>query len=1346
METPTSGTRSPLPRGDARVRWIVFGVVGLALLLVLGGGVGVISGLFAAGDHGLSRRVLGLVNTAIGSDSTRFVCERVHGTILRGAVLEHPRLLVRSDRGEATWARARRAVVEYDLWALLVSKRRTFTVRVDSLEVLLARDGSGDLILPRFRKGRGGPGGETTIRATLRAGSVRFDRESLVLGDLDGNATVALGPAGSSVLVERLKGRLSGPNASLPVEAAGMVAFADSLWRVDPLTVAFASSRMTASGEWLPKAGRARDGTLLLAPLALEEVLPLFDVDGVAGTLKGEVQFQGSPQDAATSGCLTGTLAGEPFDTLLVRASFQREGVRIDRMESRLRGATVIGSGWVDYGRGSGRPSKRPGELEANLQFANANPASLPWWKAPAGTPKGTLSGRALLHITPARPRASVRVVGTLSKSAVGRIPIERARFVVNAPPAGGLLLDSLLVDTPGARLTGAGTLGADGALRATTVTVVNDLSRMEALLAPLAPRGGSGRVTAQLGGTLEAPTLDVRAALSGTGFQSGLGAESLHVAAAGTLAPGLDLRGALRVARLRAKDRPLGNVVASFSGGRPLLVDRLVQSLGDTTLTLRGTVAFDAAGVAARIDSLHLAAGALRATALEPARVAFASGRLHAAPLVLDLDPGRLDLELDWNVSGGTIDLRGHLEGLDLARVARSGPDGATPSGVLSASFIASGAAADPEIGLRGSIARPRLGGVTGDSLRARLDYAPGVLTVESLEWRRGASAANLRGTLRTSSPLETMLRQAGGRDRSWAKGVVAALEADADSFDLSLLAPIDSTLRTLEGHADLHARIGGTVASPTLAVEARGTDLRYRALQGKAAVANAAYRDQVLTIERFEVRDGASLTRIAGFLPVDLTPFERERWKRDEALGLTIRMNEADFSVLPTLTSLVASSAGKLSGEAEVTGTPRRPKLKGAVQLREGRVRFAGRYEVIEQLAIDGSFDESVLTLTKIDGRQGKRGRLTGDGTWRWSDLGQQLPAGSVGPPGVYQVRLKASDCVATDREYYQFQFTGSFVVTNGRTSEGIVKPRITGSAVVSRGELALNLSGPAGEPPAPLPFLYSVTAEFPRQFKYRQLDTEIDLSGSLQLRNEGERDIALGTLTVRGGHFYFLTRKFTDLSGEVNFKHLDRLDPEVAIDAKTRVARSTGATRAGVEGAEDQEIFLAVTGRASRMTIRPWDTNGTGVGELWSILSVGQFTGSSATEELAGSDPLSGMQLRDLPIRDYLFRNAERWISGSGFLDTVDLRSGSQSRSNTNNAGGPIDLGTVGVGKYVTPDLFLKYSRDFSGQSEAAISAEYRVTRHLLLRGQQIDRARGSATSGQEYNLDLKIRVEY
>jgi len=1317
-------------RSNRGVNWIVGGVILLALLLVLGGGVGVLTKLFASGDAGLSRRVMTALNGTLWSDSTRFECDRIHGTLFRGAILDRPRLLVRSGGHDVTWAEAHQVRIDYDLWSLLVSSRRDLAVTFDSLHVVLARDAKHNLVMPHFRKGSGKPGGGATrLRLSLHHTSLSLVEERIAFESLDGNGTVMLDRAGSSVLVERLTGLARGANTSAPVRLDGMVAFQDSTWRLDPVRVELAKSRIAGNGDWDTRAGRLRDGTLRFDPLVLNEILPLFAVVGVDGTLRGDVDFAGLPGDGTASGCLSGTVAGERLDTLLVRARLTREGVLVDHLQTKLHGATVTGTGRIDP----------RGTLDAVLSFKGANPASLPWWEAPAGMPSGALAGDATVHVARARPRPAVRVVGTLSTGRVGRLPIDRATFLIHAPPEGGLFLDSLMLDSPGARVVGRGAFDHDGALRATAMASIADLGRMGGLLTPMAPREGKGRITATFAGTTKAPTVELRGAFARPRFESGLHADSVIVSAAGALAPTLDVRGTLRVPGLAAKDLALGNVTASFAGGRQMRIDRFEASAGDTALVMHGVLAFDAGGVTARVDSLRLTAGALRAVAKEPARLTFARGRLRASPLVFDLEPGRLDADLDWDVSGARIDARGSLDGLDLARLGGAQSDHTT-QGTLRAQFLAAGAVADPDVTIRGTVESPRFKGLAADSIQANLEYAPGVLSIASLRWDVGSASANLRGSIRTKLTLEAWLRALSHKDRSWGDGAALALEAAADSFELASLAPVDSTLRTLRGAASFRARIGGTVAAPTIALTGSVPGFRFHTLQGDIATLESSYRDKRLSLDQVEFRQGKGVTTVTGALPVDLSPFASKRLLRDEPLRLSIRANETDFSTITALSAQVATSAGKVSGEAEVSGTPAHPRWTGSLRLRDGRVRFAGRYEVLEAISIDGTFDEERLNLTKIEAREGKKGRITGEGSWRWSGAGQALPPGSVGPPGEYKVNLKATDCVVTDREYYFFQFSGAFVVTNGRTPLGVVKPRITGSGSVSQGELAVNLSVPIGEPPAPLPFLYYVTVDFPRQFKYKQLDTEVDLTGALELRNDGYRDIALGVLTVKGGQFYFLTRKFGNLSGEVNFNSLDRMDPFVSIDAETRVRRSSGTA-----GEDDHVVNLAVTGRASQLQIRPWDTEATSPSNLWRELSVGQFA-SAGRADNTGADPLAGVTLRDLPIRGYVFRNVERVLAGSGYLDTIEIGPGSRTGANTSTVGGPIDLGTVGVGKYVTQDLFLKYSRDFSGQSEKQITAEYRVTRHLLLRGQQVQRKPGGPQAAQEYNLDLKIRVEY
>lgn len=1319
-------------RANRSVWWIVTGVIVLTVLLVVGGGVGVLTRLFASGDSGLSQRVLTALNGAVGSDSTRFVFDGVHGTLFRGAVLERPRLLVRSEGREVVWASAQRARVDYDLWRLLFTSRRDLTVRLDSLRIVMVRDSKRAFIAPRFRKGSGKPGSnQTRVLLSLRAASLEFPEDRVALVDLNGNGVASFGGAGSSVLVERLTGEAHGARAKAPVRLNGMVVFQDSTWRLDPVRVEFARSRFDASGEWNAPAGRLREGTVRLSPMVLGEILPLLDVHGVEGVVRGDLDLAGRPEDGTASGCLSGELAGEKIDTLLVQARLRRDGVLIDRLDTRLRGATITGHGRIDP----------KGTVTATLAFRDANPASIPWWDGPEGFPQGTLAGDAQVQVVRGRPRPSVRIAGTLRASRVGRLPIDRAAFLVHAPPPGGLLVDSLVIDAPGGRVTGEGAIDQAGALRASMVASVADLGRMGVLLDPMKPREGRGRVTATFGGTTRAPTIDVRGAFARVRFESGLRADSATVIASGALAPALDLRGTLRVAGLGAKDRALGDVTTSFEGGQRMRIDRFRQTAGDTTLTMQGVLTFKESGVSARVDSLHLVAGAFRAKAKEPVAVTYARSRLRASPLVFDLEPGRLDADLDWDVSAGHINTRGSISGLDLARLGGSA-SGRETSGILRAQFLASGPVADPDVTIHGTVESPRFQRLAADSIEARLEYAPGVLSIESLRWDVGETSAEARGSVRTKFTLESWLRALSREDRAWTGDATLALEVAADSFQLATIASADTTLRTLRGEASFRARVGGTVAAPTLSITGRVPGFQYHTLAGDIATLEGAYRDRRLTLDRLEFRQGAGVMNVSGTIPVDLAPFAKQRLLRDEPLRLSIRANDTDLSTITAMSTLVATSSGSVSGSAEVTGTPGHPKWGGSMRVANGRIRFAGRYEVFEGISVDGTFDEERLTLTKIEARQGKRGRLTGSGYWRWSGASQPLPVGSVGPPGEYNVNLKATDCVVTDREYYLFQFSGAFTVVNGRTEFGIVKPRITGSGTVSRGELAVNLSVPVGEPPPALPFLYDVTADFPRQFKYKQLDTEVELAGSLHLRNEGERDIALGVLTVKGGQFYFLTRKFSNLTGEVNFNSLEKLDPFIAIDAETRVRRRSALADDG-----DHIISLALTGRASQLQIRPWDTEGTGTSDLWRELSVGQFS----SPELAGSDasgnPLSGVgSLSDLPVSDYVFRNAERIIAGSGFFDTLDLSSGRGSSTGSAVAGS-IDLGMVGVGKFVTRDLFVKYSSDFSGQSEGQqITAEYRMTRNLLLRSQQILGRRAINQSEQEFNLDLKIRVEY
>lgn len=1312
-------------RFGGALRWLAIAVA--AVVVFTAAGLGVLATLLSSGSPELSHRVMAVLNDAIGTDSTRIVCDRVTGTLFRGAVLERPRLLVRTREGEMTWASADRIEIGYDLLALVSSPKRALRVTLEAPTVRLVHDASGSIVFPKFAtRERGGGAGETTIGITARHGLLSLDWARVRFRNVQGTARVVVAPGRTTLALESLSGQpdsLAGAGGSLTTR--GRMSVAGSTLRVDPLELSYGSSRITARLDWDLKRGRVETGSLALAPLQVADAVRFVGVKNLYGTLLGDVSFEGLPSDGGATARLAGEISGVPIDTAVVRAAFTPRAIEVSSMLVRVRGAELTGSGAVET----------RGRYRAALHFRGVDPGRIPWVRAPDGTPRGVLAGTARIEARRARPRPEVAADLTLEPGRLGRLSIRRGELRVRLLPDGSAWLDSGWVDVPGGRLTGGGTLGADRMLALSVRGALDDLPAVDSVLVPVDLVAGKGRVVAVLNGRLPSPAFTARVDAWGARLSNGVSCDSLTLNGRGVVASDPAARVTLDARGVRVHGRPFGDAEAEARIGKSIVVERYRQAIGDTALTWRGAVTFTKQGGEAVIDSMRLSAGTLGFRNLEPVRIAFGGGKVHAASLALDLDPGRLDVDLDWDVKRGRIDARGAIQGFDVRRIpgARAATD--RVEGEMRGQFVASGPIEDPDVGLWLDVLHPTWGGVDGDTLSLSLQYAPGVLTIERARWAEARGALHLEGTARTAMTLDAWARAIARRDTTWASRTTLALQASFDSVDVGEFAALSPSLKTLAGRASLTADVRGTAASPLVRLRGSSPGLTFRGVSGAVAGLEAEYADRKLSVSRCDLIQEKSVSSITGDVPIDLSLFGPRRILRDEPIRLRVRVADLDFKIASLVSSYVAASAGRLSATADVSGTPARPKLTGSVRLADGTVRLAGRDEVLEDVQVDGTFDEGQLTVTKATAREGRRGRLTGSGTWRWSTPAFTAPV-AAGPPGEYAFTIKATDFTTSDRVTYLFRLSGTFTITSGRTATNAVIPKITGSAALSSGNLTLNLAEPTEEPP-PLPFQYDVNVDVPGGLFYRTVDSDVELTGTLRLKNDGEGDIALGTMTVKKGKYYFFTREIGNLSGELIFSSLDKIDPELAVDGQTSLR----------VGNEERVINVSLTGRASEPKVHLWDDEGTSQADLWRAITFGQFT-SFGTQDLAqtgGATPGATPDL-SLPIKDYLFRNAERWLSSSGFIDTIDLRSGARTGGTTGTGTGPVDVGTVGVGKYVTRALYLNYSRDFSGKAEEQISAEYRVTRHLLLRGQQIMRPPSSDLPAQEYNLDLKIRLEY
>jgi hypothetical protein len=1326
---PVAPRDAGIPAGRApggKTAWLVRTIVIAvsAVLVVAVSAMTLVTFLFQSGSPFLSGQIMAVINRAVASDSTRFVSDRVHGTLFRGAIVDNPRLLVRTRQGEMTWARAKTLRVDYDLIALAMGREQDFRVEVDAPYIDLLHDAHGEMVLPKFARRRAGgrPSREIRVDVGIRNGGFALDRNDIRFGKIGGRAVLVVGPEKTAVRLERMVGSSRTPGRPGTFGLSGDLSIDTGVLRAHPLEITLGASRLTAHAGWDLAEARVVDGRVDLHPLQVREFFRSFQLQSPDGTVRGEVTFAGTPTAGEARACLEGTYAGEEIDTLVVAARARPGAVDFSGLRMRVRRSEITGEGTLFT----------KGLLTADLGFRNVNPANLPWWKPPEGTPPGDLNGRFRVAARRIAPRPDATVALTLTPSRVGRVRIERGLLRLVARPDGGATFDSSWIQVPGGLLSARGRLGSDRTLDARIDATVRDLSRMNDLLGPMAAESGSGRVSGRLTGTLDDPRFLAQADLIGGRFANGIAGDTVVVEAQGRIRPALDLTADLGIRGLAVQGRRFGNLDATVTGGRTLRIERFRQALGDTVLTLQGEMTFERSGVTARVDSLALAAGEHRVRNRGAIRLTHEGDHLRVNDLVLELDPGTLIADLDWNPARNTVDLRGRLDGVDLSRLPELKRRPMRIAGLAQGDILASGSISDPAIDVRIAVAEPTFGEFSGDSLVAELEYVPGVLTVHRALWTAEASRLELSGSVRPPLPLQEWMRAIGKKDRAWASRAALAFSVAADSFDLSLLAPVDTSLQSLAGITSLRARVGGTAAAPVVDLSGGAPWIRYRGVEGAIPAIALAYGNGRLLVNRFEVRQDEALSQVRGELPLDLSLYAEDRLVDDRPLALSVEIPNGDLSIARLLFPEIGTSSGAFGASARLSGTWKHPRVTGSAKVSNGRLRLAGREEVIERIILEATFDEERLTIANAVGHQGEKGRIEASGTWRWPSASTGGERARFGPPGEYKFHVKTTEFAATDRENYYLRMNGEFDIESARHPEGGTVPKITGRTTVTKGELTLDLAKPAGDPGEPTPFLYYITVDVPGNFFYRNLDAEVEMesqSSPLIFRNDGYGDLALGVLEVRGGQYYVVTREFRNLQGTVNFNNPDRIDPEVSIVGETSLPTPEGTP---------QTVYLSLSDRMSRLKVTVYDDAGTSQNELWKALAFGQFVrGYDVSSTQAGGADASVM----VPISNYLFQNVERWLGSTGFIDTIDLRGGGNA-DDTDDRNSPISA--FGVGKYVTPELYFKYSREFSGETDEQISADYRVSRHLLLKGQQIRDLSG--TEDTEYNLDLKIRLEY
>jgi hypothetical protein len=468
-------------------------------------------------------------------------------------------------------------------------------------------------------------------------------------------------------------------------------------------------------------------------------------------------------------------------------------------------------------------------------------------------------------------------------------------------------------------------------------------------------------------------------------------------------------------------------------------------------------------------------------------------------------------------------------------------------------------------------------------------------------------------------------------------------------------------------------------------------------------------------------------------------------------------------DLALLPAFVPQIGYASGRLDVDARLTGTAKRPDLAGRVSVRDGRLRMAGREEMLESVRADLTLDETRITLDSLTARQTQRRGVTG----------LARASGAVELEGLtmrrYRFDIGLRDFTAIETGTYVAAFDGSFVVTNGPKVGNATLPLVRGTAELDRADVLFDFANQSqveqvAAATKPLYWVYSIQLNATDKLHWRPADADIEFSADLRLEQMARDSLSIfGDMSALRGTYYYLNNRFTIQRADLMFDNVGGVDPRLDIEASTRIPRSA-LVPVGYQGGSrlldpsqqtgQEEVTVTITGRSRQPEMTFRSVSGHDEASILAGLTYGPLQGG--VENLrSGAESYAD---------HYITRALNRQLSGDlqrafqGWVSDVEV-----ARETGGIVRGEGDI-IVGVGIPVSRNVNLRYrqaiagtgrpgagaTQTTSGPLERDIEAEYRINRFFYFTTEMVQRrsttSPNAALNRPEFNVNLKARWEY
>ena len=635
--------------------------------------------------------------------------------------------------------------------------------------------------------------------------------------------------------------------------------------------------------------------------------------------------------------------------------------------------------------------------------------------------------------------------------------------------------------------------------------------------------------------------------------------------------------------------------------------------------------------------------------------------------------DGGTYDLELAYDTVAGSLNGDMVVQNADIAAVAAlANAKTDLIAGRANLTAHVGGVLDNPSLKVDGDIQQGTAGGYDVHDVALDLQLLNHVLYINKLSGSQGAAGLfSATGSATIGGPMD--------------------VHFSASQLNFGLFTGLAGLkLQDVTGTADIEANIGGYTYNPSADITLQAVNGGFQGavfdtLTGGAHLKNGQINLTELKVAKQVGERNCSAT-VKGIVPLRALTAGKDEWLDDyEQIQLQVSLQNADLSLLPTLSKQIDWALGATEGEVKIHGSLAHPLLDGHIAVPHGAMKLKVLDEPVTDMVAKVNFAGSKVTVEEFSGKMGG-GSYNFNGSVSFNGL----------DPEHYDLSLNV-DQLGIKSNFFTGPLNGQFRLSDTEFY-GRKLPKLYGQLDFQNCKVSVpTIPESDGELPEMVldvqvnvgdkvhfytPYLYDLYLT--GGFHAGGIMSHPKMSGSLQVK--------------RGGTINYLKTEFKIRQGVANFNQVASFMPSIDFFADTKLTRA--------------RVFLSVRGPLGAAEMRLTSSPAMSQTQIVQLLTLRDAYRDGSTNMNAGDLLAVGLQMTFLSevegiMRNYLALDKLTITRGSGsmFASQLSPKENDENKYDFN----------VTMGKYITDKVMLRYTHGFGGDQINRYGVQYDINDH-------------------------------